>query len=129
MGNRGSGPGDGNGTGTGSGDGSGGPSAKNCTQDPACMAYLSLIRDRVAKRWNPDPGVPGGSVRLSFRIDGSGAAYTIAMVKSDDPELGASCLEAFRFANPFPPPPASIAYLLRQNIVAIFEFDRGSAGR
>jgi uncharacterized membrane protein YgcG len=125
-GTSGSGPGNGTGSGGGgSGSGKGNLGPRDCSKDRQCQAYLEMIRQRVYGRWNPASGVSGGEVRLSFRIDRSGAAHEIAVVKSDNGQLGDSCVTAFRHANPFPPPPASIAYLLDKNIIAIFDFARG----
>ncbi len=122
----GDGPGDGRGTGRGgSGTGAGKPGPRDCNADLQCKAYLELIRQRVYGRWNPTGDVKGGGVQLSFRIDRSGAAHEIALVRSSNGPLGDSCVTAFRHANPFPPPPASIAYLLDKKIVANFDFSAG----
>lgn len=125
----GDGPGDGRGTGRGgSGTGGGKPGPRDCNADLQCRAYLELIRQRVYGRWNPAEDVKGGGVQLAFRIDRSGAAHEIALVRSANGALGDSCVTAFRHANPFPPPPASIAYLLEKKIIATFDFSRGSGG-
>ena len=128
-GNSGSGPGDGKGTGRGgTGKGAGTPGPRDCNADLQCRAYLDMIRQRVYGRWNPAEDVNGGGVQLSFRIDRSGAAHEISLVKSANGPLGDSCVTAFRHANPFPPPPASIAYLLEKKIIATFDFSRGKGG-
>jgi hypothetical protein len=125
----GDGPGDGRGTGRGgSGTRGGTPGPRDCNADLQCRAYLEQIRQRVYGRWTPTDDVKGGGVQLSFRIDRSGAAHEIALVRSDNGALGDSCVTAFRHANPFPPPPASIAYLLEKKIIATFDFSRGGGG-
>lgn len=128
-GNSGNGPGDGRGTGRGgTGTGGGRPGPRDCNADLQCRAYLDLIKQRVYGRWAPAEDVKGGGVQLSFRIDRSGAAHEIALVRSDNQPLGDSCVTAFRHANPFPPPPASIAYLLDKKILATFDFSNGKGG-
>lgn len=128
-GNGGSGPGTGKGTGRGgNGTGGGSPGARDCNSDLQCRAYLEAIRQRVYGRWTPADEVKGGGVQLAFRIDRSGAAHEITLVRSDNGPLGDSCVTAFRHANPFPPPPASIAYLLEKKIIATFDFSRGGGG-
>jgi hypothetical protein len=128
-GNSGSGPGNGQGLGRGgSGKGPGTPGPRDCNADLQCRAYLELIRQRVYGRWTPEDQVKGGGVQLAFRIDRSGAAHEISLVKSDNGPLGDSCVKAFRHANPFPPPPASIQYLLEKRIIATFDFARGTGG-
>jgi TonB family protein len=119
----GSGDGSGNGSGSGVGDGSGsGGGIRDCNKDPECMRYLELIKDRVYKRWNPDRDVPIGKVQLRFRIDRSGSANDLELIRSANQPLGESALVAFRHASPFPPPPASIAYIFGKNLTATFDF-------
>jgi TonB family protein len=119
----GEGSGDGNGSGEGSGDGTGrGNGSRDCNKDQQCSAYLAMIRERMYQRWNPGRDVPGGEVQLSFRIDKSGSAHGIRLVRSANLPLGESCVTAFRHASPFPPPPANIAYLLGKNLIATFDF-------
>jgi hypothetical protein len=118
----GNGIGSGNGRGTGSGSGDGTGSGRDCNSDPTCSRYLEMIRRRVYQRWTPARNTPGGKVQLSFRFDQSGMAHNIKVVRSENKDLGASCVDAFRHAIPFPPPPASIAYMIDQNLIATFDF-------
>ena len=121
-GGNGTGDGIGNGTGSGIGDGSGsGGGVRECSADPACLQYLEMIRQRVYTRWNPSKEVPVGKVRMSFRIDKSGSAHGIELVSTENKPLGESCMQAFRHASPFPPPPASIAYIFNKKLVATFD--------
>ncbi len=100
---------------------------KDCNSDPVCQAYLKEIQRRVYQRWRPGRNVPAGRVRLAFRIDKSGAAYSVKLVKADDDVLGETCATAFRHASPFPPPPKSIHYLASKGIIATFSYDSGSS--
>ena len=93
---------------------------KDCMKDPVCVAYLKMIQDRVYARWNPETGVRGGEVRLRFQVDKSGGTHGVKLIGSSSANLGQSCETAFRHASPFPPPPESIHYLVREGIVATF---------
>jgi len=97
-----------------------GGAAKDCRKDPVCLAYLRMIRDRVYARWNPPVEVGAGKVDLRFRIDRGGSAHGLEVVRTDGKQLGATCLQAFRHASPFPPPPKEIHYLVTQGLVATF---------
>ena len=97
---------------------------KDCMKDPVCLRYLQMIQDRVYQRWSAG-GVDGGQVKLRFQIDKSGGTHGIKLVDASSASLGASCETAFRHASPFPPPPASIHYLVREGIVATFTLAAG----
>ena len=120
----GAGTGVGPGTGPGEGTGDGVGRARSCQLDPVCRNYLEDIRARVSRQWRPEGGVGSGKVRLRFRIDRSGAAHDVTLAAGEGDALGRSCMAAFLRASPFPPPPGTIAYLLEQNIVAIFGLER-----
>jgi len=62
----------------------------------------------------------GGKVELQFRIDRGGSAHGTKLIRSDDQVLGESCVLAFNQANPFPPPPEAIKYLINKPIRATF---------
>jgi hypothetical protein len=94
--------------------------AKDCRKDPVCLAYLRMIRDRVYSRWNPPVEVGAGTVDLRFRIDRGGSAHGLKVVRTDGKQLGSTCLQAFRHASPFPPPPKEIHYIITQGLVATF---------
>lgn len=102
--------------------GSIGASEKNCMKDPKCRAYLEMIRDRVYARWSIPEDIPAGRVTLSFRIDRGGSAHDIRQKRTDDPNLGTTCVQAFRHASPFPPPPPEISYLIDKGIAATFTY-------
>lgn len=97
-----------------------GGAAKDCHKDPVCLAYLRMIRDRVYARWNPPPEVGTGKVDLHFQIDRGGSAYGLKIVRTDGKELGSTCMQAFRHASPFPPPPKEIHYIITRGLVATF---------
>jgi hypothetical protein len=97
-----------------------GGAAKDCHKDPVCLAYLRMIRDRVYARWSPPPEVGAGKVDLKFRIDRGGSAHGLKIVRTDGKQLGSTCLQAFRHASPFPPPPKEIHYLITRGLVATF---------
>jgi TonB family protein len=96
--------------------------AKDCMKDPVCIAYLKLIEDRVYARWSVPSDAAAGRVVLSFRIDRGGSAHNIREKHSDDAGLGKTCLQAFRHASPFPPPPHEIQYLVNKGISATFRY-------
>lgn len=98
--------------------------AKNCETDPVCLAYLEMIEDRVYSRWLIPREVGGGRVRLRFRIDRGGSAHSLSIANSSDEHLGKTCLEAFRHASPFPPPPREIHYIVNKPILASFNTTR-----
>jgi TonB family protein len=106
------------------GDGGGylGGADKDCMKDPVCVAYLKMIRDRVYARWSVPQEANAGRVILSFRIDRGGSAHNIREKHSDDAGLGKTCLQAFRHASPFPPPPPEIQYLVNKGIAATFHY-------
>lgn len=95
---------------------------KSCMKDRKCRAYLEMIRDRVYARWSIPEDIPAGRVTLSFRIDRGGSAHDIRQKRTDDPNLGMTCVQAFRNASPFPPPPAEISYLIDKGIAATFTY-------
>jgi hypothetical protein len=97
---------------------------KDCMRDPACRAYLEMIRDRVYARWQIPSGSSSGEVQLRLRIDRGGSAHGIQLVATDDAHLGGTCLAAFRHASPFPPPPKEIAYLINKGLMATFDYGR-----
>lgn len=97
-------------------------SEKDCRKDPVCLEYLKMIRDRVYARWSVPADVPPGKVVLSFRIDRGGSAHSIRQRHADDPNLGTTCVQAFRHASPFPPPPPEIEYLITKGISATFSY-------
>ena len=97
-----------------------GGAAKDCREDPVCLAYLRMIRDRVYSRWNPPPEVGAGKVDLRFRIDRGGSAHGLKVIRTDGKKLGNTCLQAFRHASPFPPPPKEIHYIITRGLVATF---------
>ncbi len=94
--------------------------AKDCMKDPVCRAYLAMIEDRVYSRWLVPAELRGGEVKLRFRIDRGGSAHSISVAGATDKLLGRTCVEAFRHASPFPPPPAEIHYLVNDWILANF---------
>jgi TonB family protein len=106
------------------GDGGGefGGADKDCMKDPVCVAYLKMIRDRVYARWSVPEEAKAGRVILSFRIDRGGSAHNIREKHSDDSALGKTCVQAFRHASPFPPPPPEIQYLVNKGIAATFHY-------
>lgn len=105
----------------GRGTGPGGGPMKDCMKEKACLEYLEMIRRRVFARWNNAAGAnAGGKVELQFRIDRGGSAHGTKLIRSDDQNLGESCVLAFNQANPFPPPPESIHYLINKPIRATF---------
>jgi TonB family protein len=107
------------------GDGGSGEFAtgsKDCMKDPVCLAYLKMIRDRVYARWSVPQEANAGRVVLSFRIDRGGSAHNIKEKHSDDANLGRACVQAFRHASPFPPPPPEIQYLVNKGIAATFHY-------
>ena len=93
---------------------------KDCMRDPVCRAYLKMIEDRVYSRWLVPAQLRGGEVKLRFRIDRGGSAHSISVAGASDKLLGKTCLDAFRHASPFPPPPKEIHYLVNQAILANF---------
>ncbi len=97
-----------------------GGAAKDCRKDPVCLAYLRMIRDRVYARWNPPPEVGAGKVDLRFQIDRGGSAHGLKIVRTDGTDLGNTCMQAFRHASPFPPPPKQIHYIITRGLVATF---------
>jgi hypothetical protein len=98
-----------------------GGAAKSCEKDPICIAYLRMIRDRVYSRWTLGPNVAAGEVQLKFRIDRGGSAHGLKLVRADGNELGSTCLQAFRHASPFPPPPRAIHYIITKGLSATFK--------
>jgi hypothetical protein len=105
----------------GKGKGLGGGPMKDCMKEKACLEYLEIIRRRVFARWNSTAGnQQGGKVELQFRIDRGGSAHGTKLIRSDDPTLGETCVLAFNQANPFPPPPEAIQYLINKPIRATF---------
>jgi hypothetical protein len=99
-----------------------GSTSKDCMTDPKCRKYLEMIRDRVYARWSVPSDVSAGKVVLSFRIDRGGTAHTIRQKRADDPNLGSTCVQAFRNASPFPAPPPEIQYLVSKGIAATFHY-------
>jgi TonB family protein len=105
----------------GRGTGSGGQPLKDCMKEKACLEYLEMIRRRVYARWNnAGKDGTGGKVELRFRIDRGGSAHGAKVVRSDDKLMGETCVIAFNQANPFPPPPESIQYIVNKTITATF---------
>ena len=100
---------------------------KSCETDPACLAYLEMIEDRVYSRWLIPQTVSGGQVRLRFRIDRGGSAHSLSVASASDTSLGDTCVQAFRHASPFPPPPAEIHYIVNKPILASFNTTRVQA--
>jgi TonB family protein len=116
----------------GEGVGRTGGGEPDCQSDPVCQGYLKMIRDRVYARWVVPRSLQGGHVTLRFRIDRGGSAHGISVAATTSDPLGASCLDAFRHASPFPPPPPEIAYLVNLPIRARFStssVDLGSSER
>ncbi len=112
----------------GAGDrGSLGGVERSCETDPVCLAYLEMIEDRVYNRWLIPRELSGGQVRLRFRIDRGGSAHRLEIASASDPQLGETCLLAFRHASPFPPPPREIHYLVNKPISATFNTTRVEA--
>ena len=96
---------------------------KDCNKDPVCLAYLQRIKERVYSRWQlPTEVADRGGVVIRFRVDRGGSAHGIEVLRSDDNVAGETCLAAFRHANPFPPPPKEILYLVNKNIRANFSY-------
>jgi len=95
---------------------------RDCAKDPVCLAYLRMIKERVISRWHIPSDVDPGAVVLRFRIDRGGSAHGIEVRRADDPELGSTCLAAFRHAAPFPPPPKEILYIINKTIRAAFDY-------
>ncbi len=96
---------------------------KDCMKDPVCRKYLKMIEDRVYSRWLVPSDLAGGRVKLRFRIDRGGSTHSISVANATDKLLGETCIEAFRHASPFPPPPKEIHYLVNQAILASFRAD------
>lgn len=100
---------------------------RDCETDPVCMAYLQMIEDRVYNRWLIPRDLGGGHVRLRFRIDRGGSAHSLSIANTSDPQLGETCVQAFRHASPFPPPPREIQYIVGKPILATFNTTRVEA--
>ncbi len=100
---------------------------KSCETDPACLAYLEMIEERVYSRWLIPQSVGGGQVRLRFRIDRGGSAHSLSVASASDKSLGETCVQAFRHASPFPPPPPEIQYIVNKAILASFNTTRVQA--
>ncbi len=100
---------------------------RNCEIDPVCVAYLAMIEARVYKRWLIPSDIGGGQVRLRFRIDRGGSAHSLSIAATSDARLGDTCVEAFRHASPFPPPPREIHYIVNKPILASFNTTRVEA--
>ncbi len=113
----------------GEGSGRTGGGEPDCRTDPVCQRYLQMIRDRVYARWVVPLGLRGGHVVLRFRIDRGGSAHGISVAAATSDPLGASCLDAFRHASPFPPPPPEISYLVKSTIRARFSTSQVDLGR
>jgi TonB family protein len=92
-----------------------------CARDPQCLGYLEMLKRHVFTVWKPARDIPEGKVRVAFQMVGTGEVEGIRIVKSTDPRLDESCLEAFRKANPFPPPPDAIAYMFGKDLTATFD--------
>jgi len=99
---------------------------KICTEDPACLAYLEQIRDRVYARWLVPLSIGAGQVRLAFRLDAGGSVHDVSIVSMTDASLGKTARTAFQHASPFPPPPPQIRYMVGKRVHLIFNTDEAS---
>jgi TonB family protein len=79
-----------------------------CESEDACDEYLREVRGRVADLWETGPEVTPGFVVVQLAFDDSGNLIGLETAEATDPQLEDSCLEAFRKAQPFPPPPESM---------------------
>ncbi len=98
----------------------------NCNEVPACRAYLEEVRQSVFAKWSPADDVPGGGVRVAFRLESTGRLTDIRILRSDSQKLAESCRTAMQ-ATDAPDVPENVTPLLRQRIVATFDFSRNNS--
>jgi hypothetical protein len=118
------GPGGGRGTG-GEGSGPGGVSFDECMRRPEVQLYLDHLKKRVDSRWRGMPSLPDGTfkVTLGFRLDPSGSANDVALVRTDNPAIGQSAAEAMRAASPFDQMPDRVRCIAGNRFNLIFTLD------
>ena len=121
----GTGSGAGTGSGTGDGSGSGAGASRNlCDADDAeCARYLSAIRDRVRRLWNPAAAAGVHRVTLKFRISPQGEVRRLKVESAASEQLGASALRAMTAAAPFPLLPARLRALANHDLLLTFEIE------
>lgn len=91
------------------------------TSDPDFTEYFELIKRRVYAAWRYPQGVRGiYKVSVRFTLDRAGASTRMEVLKSTNPQLNESAVEAMRRASPFPPIPEKFRALVGQPLTLIF---------
>lgn len=93
----------------------------DCDSRPEVKAYMKAVEDRTIARWNSNVRSNGVfRVTLRFRLDAGGSASRVSLVAADDPQVGASAVDALRAASPFPPMSDRVRCLANSDIRAKF---------
>ena len=100
-------------------------------QSKMLMLYLNKIKQAVSENWVLPPGISANAkikVVVFFRLDARGGIFDAKLDRSSG-YAGAdqTCLQAFKKAAPFPPPPPSIAPGLQTEGIALI-FQPGGKG-
>ncbi|MGH7406387.1 MAG: TonB family protein [Candidatus Methylomirabilales bacterium] len=89
--------------------------------DPDFTEYFAQVKRRVYATWRYPEGVRGvHEVWLRFSLDRAGASQGVQVVRSNNPVLNASAVEAMHRASPFPPIPEKFRALVGQPLILKF---------
>jgi len=89
--------------------------------DPDFTEYFEQVKRRVYATWRYPEGVRGvHEVWLRFSLDRAGASQGVQVVRSNNPVLNASAVEAMHRASPFPPIPEKFRALVGQPLILKF---------
>jgi TonB family protein len=66
-------------------------------------SYLEWVRNKIARNWNPPPGVQGAKSKVRFTIDRRGAVSDVRIVESSGNQFfDQASIRAIWQSNPFP---------------------------
>ena len=105
----------------GDGTGPGGVSMKECRDRAEVRDYLTRVKDRVEQRWNADGFEGTQEVAINFKLDPSGSATSVRLVRSTIASAGDSAVRAMRASSPFDPMPDGVRCLAGAQILLTFE--------
>jgi len=108
--------------GGGPGGGEGGtPGTVPCMESAYVDRYLEVVRRRTYARWIVPVGTPiGAKAVLRFELDAAGSATRVRSEPTENPDFGASAVQALRSASPFPPMDDAVRCLDGKRMRSIF---------